>query len=191
MAKIDFSKIEGFAGMTAEQKLAALEAYDLPDPDYSGYVKKDVYDKTASDLAEWKKKHNALLSEEEQKRLASEEELTTLRQRVEQMEREKQTSDYTARFLELGYDATLAAQSAQAMAAGDAAGQFAGLKKFLEAHDKAYKATLLGQTPTPPAGAPDPGMTLEKLRALPQDKRMEYAQSHPEQYQQLYEGRKE
>ena len=38
MAKIDVSKIEGYAEMSAEDKLKALEAFDIPDPDYSGYV---------------------------------------------------------------------------------------------------------------------------------------------------------
>ena len=51
MAKIDISKIDGYADMTPEQKIAALEAYETEDPDYSGYVKKDVFDKTASELA--------------------------------------------------------------------------------------------------------------------------------------------
>ena len=58
MAKIDVSTIEGFANMTAEQKVEALANYEFPDPDYTGYVKKDVFDKTASELASWKKKHN-------------------------------------------------------------------------------------------------------------------------------------
>ena len=40
--KIDFSSIEGYESMTAEEKLAALEAMDIPEPDYSGWVKKDV-----------------------------------------------------------------------------------------------------------------------------------------------------
>ena len=42
MAKIDVSTIEGFADMTAEQKAEALANYEFPDPDYTGYVKKDV-----------------------------------------------------------------------------------------------------------------------------------------------------
>ena len=45
MAKIDVSTIEGFADMTAEQKAEALANYEFPDPDYTGYVKKDVFDK--------------------------------------------------------------------------------------------------------------------------------------------------
>ena len=31
--------------MTAEQKVSALEAYNLPDLDRTGWVKKDLYDK--------------------------------------------------------------------------------------------------------------------------------------------------
>lgn len=42
MAKIDISKIDGYADMTPEQKIAALEAFETEDPDYSGYVKKDM-----------------------------------------------------------------------------------------------------------------------------------------------------
>ena len=50
MAKIDISKIDGYADMTPEQKIAALEAFETEDPDYSGYVKKDIFDKTAPSL---------------------------------------------------------------------------------------------------------------------------------------------
>ena len=68
MAKIDTSTIEGYSDMTPEQKIAALEAYESAEPDYSGYVKKDVFDKTASELAAKKKELNAKLSEDEKKR---------------------------------------------------------------------------------------------------------------------------
>lgn len=47
--KIDITKLDGYKeGMTAEEKLALYEAYE---PDYSGYVKKDVFDKKASEAA--------------------------------------------------------------------------------------------------------------------------------------------
>ncbi|MCH5203128.1 MAG: hypothetical protein J1F03_00185 [Oscillospiraceae bacterium] len=159
MAKIDVSTIEGYEKMTAEQKVAALEAFETPAPDYSGYVKKDVFDKTASDLAEWKKKHNALLSEEERNKQANEEELNNLRKKVEEMEKDKLVSGHKAQFLALGYDEALADETAKAMANGDTATVFANQKKFLESHDKAYKAQLMGQTPTPPAGSPANGGT--------------------------------
>ena len=63
MANIDTSKIEGYAEMTAEQKVEALEKYSIADPDYSGYVKKDLFDKTASELAQSKKDLKARMSD--------------------------------------------------------------------------------------------------------------------------------
>ena len=152
MAKIDVSKIEGFSEMTADEKVKALEAYNIPDPDYSGYVKKDVYDKAASDLAAMKKKYTEQLSAEDQQKQANEEELNSLRQKVEEMEKEKRIAGHKAKFLTLGYEENLAEETAQAMVSGDVDTVFANQKKFLETHDKAYKAQLMGQTATPPAG---------------------------------------
>ena len=67
--KIDVTKIEGYAEMSAEEKLKALEEFDMPDPDYSGYVKKDLYDKTASELAAKKKELKDKLSDDEREKL--------------------------------------------------------------------------------------------------------------------------
>lgn len=52
MATIDTSTIEGFDGMTADEKVAALLGVQIPDAvDLSGYVKKDVFDSKASEAA--------------------------------------------------------------------------------------------------------------------------------------------
>lgn len=150
--KIDVTKISGYSEMTAEEKLAALEGLDLPDPDYTGYVRKEVFDKTASEAAEWKRKHNALLSEEEQARIAREEELNSLRNSVAQMTREKMIAQYKAEYIAMGYSENLAAKSAEAAADGDTATVFANQKAFLEAHDTALKASMLQNTPVPPGG---------------------------------------
>lgn len=53
--KINTGKIEGYENMTLEQKLAALESFEVDEPDYTGYVTKEVFDKTASELATSKK----------------------------------------------------------------------------------------------------------------------------------------
>lgn len=70
MAKIDTTTIEGYAEMTAEQKLAALEALEVPEAvDLSGYVKKSVFDAKASEAAtksrELKALKDATLTEEQ------------------------------------------------------------------------------------------------------------------------------
>lgn len=165
MAKIDVSKISGYADMTPEQKLAALEEFDIPDPDYSGFVKKDQYDKTASEAAEWKRKHNALLSEEERKKAESDEELTKIQNELAALKKEKQVSEHKAEFMALGYDDALATETAKALADGDLAKVFGNQKKFLENHDKSIKAEVMKGTSTPPAGGASGSVDYDKAIA--------------------------
>ena len=70
MATIDTSKIEGYAEMTAEQKIAALEGFKIPDAvDMTQYISKATFDKKASEAAEAARQLKALkdasLTEEE------------------------------------------------------------------------------------------------------------------------------
>lgn len=90
MAKIDISKIDGYADMTPEQKIAALEAFETEDPDYSGYVKKDIFDKTASELAAKKKELNEKLTEDEQKKQKEQEEREELQSKYDKLLRESE-----------------------------------------------------------------------------------------------------
>lgn len=147
--KIDVTKIEGYAEMTPEEKVQALEAidYDIPEPDYTGWVKKEMLDKAMSEASEWKKKHNSLLNEDEQQKLAYAEELETLRQTVASMEQEKTIAEIKASYISMGYDEELAEDTARASITGDNKRIFANHKKFLEAHDKAFEASLLSKTP--------------------------------------------
>lgn len=153
MAKIDTSKIEGYAGMTAEQKLAALEAYDHPDPDYTGYVKKDALDRATSEAAEWKRKHNALLSDEDKRKQADADALAAITKERDELKKEKTVSEYKAQYLAQGYSEKLATETAQALADGDTAKVFANQQKFLEEYAKTVKADALKKTPRPGAGA--------------------------------------
>ena len=188
MAKIDVSKIEGYADMTPEEKVAALEAVEYDD--FSAEVEKykTAASKANSEAADWRKKHNALLSEEEQKKQANDEELNTLRQRVADMEQKELIAGHKAKFLAMGYDEALADATAKALVDGDTDKVFANHKKFLEAHDKSIKAELLGDTPKPPAGGEGNGMTLEKFRKLSPSERHDFSVKHPEEYKELYNG---
>ena len=99
MAKIDISKIDGYADMTPEQKIAALEAFETEDPDYSGYVKKDIFDKTASELAAKKKELNEKLTEDEQKKQKEQEEREELQSKYDKLLRESEVSKFKAKLL--------------------------------------------------------------------------------------------
>lgn len=188
MAKIDITKIEGYENMTPEEKLAALEAFEYEDNSSEVEKYKNAASKANSEAAEWRKKHNALLTEEEQKKQANEEELITLRAKVEAMEKEKLVAGHKVQYLALGYDEALADATAKALADGDTVKVFANHKKFLETHDKSLKADLLRDTPTPPAGEGGETMTLDKLRQMSPHERFEYSTKNPEEYKKLYGG---
>ena len=86
MSNIDTSHIEGFDGMTAEQKVEALLKLEIPEAvDLSGFVKKSVFDAKASEAAELSKKLKGKMSEDE---LAEAE-----RQRMQAENDQKRTAD--------------------------------------------------------------------------------------------------
>ena len=152
MAKIDTSKIEGYADMTVEEKLAALEGYDIPEPDMKGFVTKAQFDKTASELASWKKKHNALAAQGENMQNAQNEEIETLKQTVAALQKNEKINAQTVQLTALGYDAELAKATATAMVDGDFETVMLNQQKFITEHDKSYKAQLMGNAPKPVGG---------------------------------------
>ena len=162
MAKIDVTKIEGYATMTPEQKLAALEAFDYDDNSSELERYKSAVSKANSEAADWKKKHNALLSEDEQKKVAHDEAQASMKAQLDTLLQEKTVSETKAHLLALGYDDALASDTAAAMVKGENDKVFVNQKKFLEERTKALKAELLKNTPTPPAGNPPAADSFDK-----------------------------
>lgn len=187
MAKIDIQKIEGFESMTPEEKIAALQGFDFPDPDYSGYVKKDLYDKAASDVAAWKKKHHDLLSEDERKKQEEAEERASMEQKLADFEKKIKISEYKAKLVSQGYDEELATATATAMESGDMATVFANNQKFLDGYAKKIIADKLKRTPRGADGDTGGTMTKDAFRKMSPAERYDFSQKHPEEYKALYE----
>lgn len=186
--KIDTTKIEGYAEMSAEDKLKALEAFDMPDPDYSGYVKKDLYDRTASELSAKKKELNDHLSDEERQKKESEEEMTTLRENYDKLVKQNAISEAKSKYLALGYDDKLAAETAEAYVNGDTEKVFANQQKAQAAFEKKVRAEALKDTPSPTPDGDSKTMTLEKLRKMSPAERDTFYREHTEEYKALYGG---
>lgn len=154
MPKIDTTKIENYANMTTEEKLAALEAfeYEADNPDVERL--KAAVSKANSEAAELKRQLKARMTEDEQKeaeRAAKEAEKDAL---LESLKKDKAVSESKAKFLGLGYDEKLAAETAEALADGDMEKVFANQKLFVENLKKAERAAALadGGGGEPPAG---------------------------------------
>ena len=155
--KIDTTRIEGYAEMTAEEKLKALEELEIEVPkDNSEEVTKlkTAFSNANSDAAKWKaalreKQTEAERAEAEraEREKAVEDELRTLR-------RDKTVSGYLAQCLALGYDKDLALRAAEAMADGDAAAVLSCQQDFIEAKKKELEATALNKQPGLTSGSP-------------------------------------
>lgn len=138
MAKIDLTKIVGYEAMSEAEKLKALEGYEFDDPDYTGYVKKEVFDKTASELASKKKELRDKMSEDERKAQEDKEAFDELQTAYANLKRDSEVSKYKAQFLAMGYSDELATDTATAMVDGDNDKVFANQRHIY----KGWKARL-------------------------------------------------
>lgn len=187
MANIDTSKIEGYDTMTAEEKVKAFESFNIPDPDYSGYVKKDLFDKTASELAQTKKDLKARMTEEEIAKAEHEAELKKYKEQAESLQREKNIADNKAKFISLGYDDSLATETAEALEKGDFATVFKNQQTVIENVKKIAKGEAMASTPAPAGKATDGSKTVtkEQFDNMSYAEMAELYESNPDLYNQL------
>lgn len=173
MPRIDTSKIENYESMTAEEKLVALEAFDLPEPDMSGYVRKDLYDKASSEAAKFKKQLNEKLTEEEVKERERAEQQAEKDNELNALRKEIAVSKYKAKYIALGYDEKTADEAANAAYDGDFDKVFELQSKNIEAVRKSAESEAMKKTPAPRSGGDgEEKMTLAEA--------MEYKNEHPE-----------
>lgn len=163
MAKINTSCIEGYENMTPDQKVAALEAYEYEDNSAEVTRLKGAVTNANKEAADWKRKHNALLTEDEQKKQADAEALAAMQSELEELRMDKKVSDYKASFISQGYSEELAASSAKALASGDTKTVFENNQKFIDQATKAIKADVLKSTPRPSAGFSTSGQDYRKM----------------------------
>lgn len=152
----DWANVEGYdENMSPEDKLKLLESYEAPKQNYDGYVKKEVFDKTASDLASAKKELKAKLTEDEQKEQERLEESERIKAELESLRKEKTVSLHKSSFLSLGYSEELADKAATALESGDTASIFKYIGEHHKILEAKYKAEGLKSTPKPGAGEPE------------------------------------
>ena len=176
-------KIENYENMTPEEKLAALEAYD---PEKDGFVRKETFDKKASEASDLSKQLKARMTDEEAKASKDAEERAAMLARIEELENERAVNTYTTAYLAMGYDEKLAKATAEAVVKGDMNVVFANQKTYNEAREKALRAELLKDTPTPPAGNPDGGMKKEDFAKMSLAEKQKFAAENPEVYANFY-----
>lgn len=184
MAKINTGAIEGYEAMSAEEKLAALEALDIPDVDKI----KSALDKATSEAAGYKKQLRERMTEEEARAAKDAEDRAAIQKELEQLRAEKLVDQHTAKFLGLGYEENLARETAKALATGDNELVFKNHAKFLADREKALKAEILKSTPTPPAGDGAVKKSKEDIQKMTLAEKQAFFRENPDQYKEIYGG---
>ena len=194
MAKIDTTKIEGYSEMTAEEKLAALEAFEVEDNASEIDNYKKMISKANSEAADWKRKHNALLSEEEKAKAEAEEErqrkeneFAEMQKRLNDLEAEKTVALYQTKLVSMGYNADLASATAKALSEGKMNEVFANMAQHLDAKEKDLRASILKDTPTPNTGATTDEITKEDFKKMGYAEKVKIFNENPELYKELSE----
>lgn len=155
--KIDVSKIEGYAEMSAEDKLKALEEYEIDVPkDNSEEVKnlKESLSKANSQAAEWKRQFREKQTEAERAEAERAEREKETADKLAAYERKFKVSDLFGQYTLLGYSKDLAQKAAEATADGNTAVVMECQQEFLEAKQKELEAAALNKQPTITAGSP-------------------------------------
>lgn len=176
-------------GMTFEEVETALESVTIPE-DNSAEIErlKNALSKSNSEAAGYKKQLREKMTEDEQKKQREQEEREELQNKYDKLLRESVIAKNKAKLVALGYDESLADETAEAMADGDSEKVFANQQKHLASFEKKVRAEALKDTPKPTPDGDSKTMTLEKFRKLNPAERHKFYTEHPEEYKELYGG---
>lgn len=185
--KIDVSKIAGFDGMTAEEKLAALLKLEVPDEvDMSKFVAKETADKYASEAAELKKQLRTKQTEEEIKKDEDEKSRKELEDKYNELLARTTIAENKAKYLSLGYEDKLATDTAKALFEGNMEKVFANGAKHQAELEKRIKAEVLRDTPKPEgAGSGSKSLTKEQFNAMGYTQRVNLRRENQELYEKM------
>jgi hypothetical protein len=174
-------------GMTVEEIETALAGIDLPTDDSAEINRlKEALSKSNSEAAGYKKQLREKMSAEEIKAKEDAEKMEALIKERDALLREKTVAGYKAKYLALGYDESLADETAEAMANGETDKVFANHSKHLMAVEKKIRADVLKDTPKPEGGNGSDTMTKEKFRKMSIAEQHKFSVEHPEEYKALY-----
>jgi hypothetical protein len=176
-------------GMSLDDIEKALEGIELP-ADNSAEIErlKTALSKSNSEAADYKKQLRDKMSEDERKAKEDADKQEKLQSDYDALLRKVNISENKAKLLALGYDDTLATETAEAMVNGETDKVFAAHKKHLDSVEKKIREDVLKDTPKPTGGNGKTTMNKEQFSKLSLAEQMKFAQDNPEEYKNLYGG---
>lgn len=155
--KLDVTQIEGYADMTAEEKVAALEAYEVEIPKNPEVDNlKSLLSKRNSENASLTKQLREKMTAEEQAKADREAEMKAKDDRIAELERKDKLATFTNSYMSIGFSAEEAQKQAELLYNGDFASVIANHKTHVENIQKQAVADAItknhlsaGEPPTP------------------------------------------
>ena len=158
MAKIDTTKIEGFDGMSADEKLNALLGYEFEEPKQTEPTDvtklKTALSKSNSEAAEYKRLLREKQTESERAEADRLEKEKNLQAELEAYRNKERISNYKAQLMTAGIDAETASVMANALPEGVSDDYFAATKAFIEAKTQSLLSESLNKQPNLSVGMP-------------------------------------
>lgn len=127
---------------------------------------KRAFDKASSEAAEFKKKYNATLSEQERASQEKAEAEARRDERLAELERENSIHRFTESYLDLGYDKESAIAAATAQVDNDVETLFKLQKKIIDEKVLAKEQELIKDIPRAKTGV-YASMTADQIMAIP------------------------
>ena len=176
-------------GMSLEDIESALENIELP-VDMSAEVDKlkSALSKSNSEAADYKRQLKEKMSSEELKEKEDADRWAEMEEKYNALLKKEAISSNKSRLVALGYEESLAEETAEAMVNNDLEKIFANQKKHIEAVEKKARSEKMKGTPKPEGGSSSDTMTKKKLRGMTPQERYNFSMEHPEEYKQLYGG---
>ena len=172
--KINVNDISGYAEMTAEEKVAALEAMEVTDTDTERKYK-DLISKANSEAKKYKDamreaedKLKGHMTEEERLKQEQEDRYKAIEEENLRLKRDMTISQKTAFYQSIGFDEELARETAEAFVDGDFSKVEANQLKAHEAFESSLRQSVreetIRSTPHPTNnGTASGGWTKEKI----------------------------
>ena len=139
----------------------------------------------SADASKWKKQYQEMLPEKERLEREKEEQDATLRKELEALKAERNVANYKSSLTapDIGMNAELAQEMAEAMNAGDGAENIFGvLRRFLVAHDKQLKENAFRNNPTLQGGGTSKAVSKEAFDKMGYAERLEVFKNYPDLY---------
>lgn len=151
---------------------------------------KKIISERNSEVADYKKKFEARLSEEEKAEVERKAQWDAMEKELTVLKHDKDVSMQKGEYISMGFDSELAQTTAEALVNGDLNTVNQNLKAHLESVKQQVIADAMANTPRPSGtGTGSPAtMTKEQFQNLSMVEAMELYQNDPETYKRLNES---